>query len=68
MRRLILGDAVYGRSSEIIGRQALHAMRLSVPHPRDFEGITFESQVPLDMVEAWIRLGGSWPPEGTRLG
>ncbi len=68
LRAPILGDAVYGRSSEIIGRQALHAVRLSVPHPRDFEAITFESQVPLDMVEAWIRLGGSWPPEGTRLG
>ena len=63
----ILGDEVYGRASEDITRQALHAQRLTLPHPRDNEAITFEAQVPIDMVEAWLQLGGSWPPEGEPL-
>ncbi len=58
----VLGDVVYGRGSEVIERQALHAYRLTVPHPRDNEAITFIAQVPTDMVSAWLRLGGSWPP------
>jgi len=58
----ILGDEVYGRASGSIGRQALHAFRLTVPHPADNEAMTFTAQVPADMVEAWLRLGGSWPP------
>ncbi|HEX7021530.1 MAG TPA: RluA family pseudouridine synthase [Trueperaceae bacterium] len=58
----ILGDAVYGRKSEVIGRQALHAHRLTLPHPLDNQAITFIAQVPVDMVEAWLALGGSWPP------
>jgi 23S rRNA pseudouridine1911/1915/1917 synthase len=29
----IVGDAVYGRSSALIARQALHAWRLTFPHP-----------------------------------
>ena len=60
----ILGDELYGSASPAIGRQALHAYRLSVPHPRDDQAVTFSAQVPLDMVEAWLRLGGSWPPPG----
>lgn len=58
----ILGDVVYGRASPAIDRQALHAMRLTLPHPRDRQAITFTAQVPSDMVDAWLRLGGSWPP------
>ncbi len=60
----ILGDEVYGRASGTIARQALHAFRLTVPHPRDNQAATFTAQVPTDMVEAWLKLGGSWPPEG----
>lgn len=60
----ILGDDVYGRASGIIGRQALHAHRLTLPHPRDNHAITFVAQVPVDMVDAWLQLGGSWPPAG----
>ena len=59
----ILGDKVYGKGSSLIPRQALHALRLTVPHPRDHEAITFTAQVPADMVEAWLGLGGSWPTE-----
>lgn len=58
----ILGDGVYGKRSQLIPRHALHAVRLTLPHPRDHEAITFEAQVPVDMVEAWLALGGSWPP------
>jgi 23S rRNA pseudouridine1911/1915/1917 synthase len=60
----ILGDLVYGRPSEVIARQALHASRLTLPHPRDNQAITFTAQVPLDMVNAWLALGGTWPPPG----
>jgi 23S rRNA pseudouridine1911/1915/1917 synthase len=57
----ILGDAVYGRPSAVIARQALHAQRLTIPHPRDHHPITFTAPVPLDMIQAWLALGGSWP-------
>jgi 23S rRNA pseudouridine1911/1915/1917 synthase len=60
----ILGDLVYGRASSAIDRQALHAHRLSLPHPVDHQAITFTAQVPDDMVAAWLALGGSWPPVG----
>jgi 23S rRNA pseudouridine1911/1915/1917 synthase len=60
----ILGDLVYGRASDAIDRQALHALQLTVPHPFDNHAITFSAQVPADMVHAWLRLGGSWPPPG----
>ncbi len=60
----VLGDETYGRSSEAIARQALHAFRLTLPHPADNQAITFTAQVPADMLEAWLKLGGSWPPAG----
>lgn len=59
----ILGDLVYGRPSAAIARQALHAYRLTLPHPRDNQAVTFVAHVPPDMVAAWLKLGGSWPPE-----
>ncbi len=58
----ILGDLVYGRPSDVIARHALHAQQLTLPHPVDHLAITFSAQVPADMVQAWLRLGGSWPP------
>jgi 23S rRNA pseudouridine1911/1915/1917 synthase len=60
----ILGDLVYGRPSAAIDRQALHAQRLTVPHPRDHQAITFQADVPADMVQAWLALGGHWPVAG----
>jgi len=59
----ILGDEVYGRASSVIARQALHAQRLTLPHPRDNRPVTFVAPVPVDMVEAWLAVGGSWPAE-----
>jgi 23S rRNA pseudouridine1911/1915/1917 synthase len=60
----ILGDLLYGRPSAHIDRQALHAFRLTLPHPRDDQAISFEAPVPPAMVAAWLSLGGSWPPPG----
>jgi 23S rRNA pseudouridine1911/1915/1917 synthase len=59
----ILGDEVYGKASSLIGRQALHARSLTLPHPRDNAPVTFVAPVREDIVEAWLRLGGSWPSE-----
>ena len=60
----ILGDGVYGRPSTTIARQALHAQRLTVPHPSDHHAITFTAPIPLDIIQAWLKLGGSWPIPG----
>jgi 23S rRNA pseudouridine1911/1915/1917 synthase len=60
----ILGDEVYGKGSSVISRQALHAHRLTLPHPKTKEAISFIAHVPVDMVEAWLKLGGNWPPAG----
>ncbi len=57
----VLGDLVWPRI-RAFDRQALRAYRLTVPHPRDDQAITFIAQVPVDMVSAWLRRGGSWPP------
>lgn len=59
----ILADSAYGKKSNLIDRQALHAFRLSIPHPENNEAITFTAQVPNDILEAWLALGGNWPPE-----
>lgn len=45
----LLGDDLYGGTRELIGRQALHAVRLSLPHPRSKEIITFTEPLPTDM-------------------
>ncbi len=59
----ILGDEVYGSPSGRIGRQALHARSLTLPHPRDNSPVTFVAPVWPDIVTAWLGLGGSWPDE-----
>jgi len=59
----ILGDDVYGTASGRIGRQALHARSLTLPHPRDNSPVTFVAPVRHDIVEAWLGLGGEWPDE-----
>ena len=59
----ILGDEVYGRPSQHIARQALHAHRLTIPHPHDNRPMTFVAPVPIDMIEAWLVVGGSWPSD-----
>lgn len=68
LHKPIVGDVVYGKASHVIHRQALHAYRLTLPHPSDNHAITFMAQVPMDMVSAWLSLGGQWPPgEGEEI-
>ena len=46
----ILGDTLYGGDDNtIIGRQALHAYKLSFPHPRTGEIIELEVELPEDI-------------------
>ncbi|HET8733218.1 MAG TPA: RluA family pseudouridine synthase [Anaeromyxobacteraceae bacterium] len=48
----ILGDAVYGRPSPLIGRQGLHAWRLAFPRPSDGDRVEAEAPVPADLAAA----------------
>jgi 23S rRNA pseudouridine1911/1915/1917 synthase len=45
----ILGDAVYGVADAAVARQALHAWRLRLPHPRSRAVIELESPWPDDL-------------------
>ncbi|MGL4730946.1 MAG: RluA family pseudouridine synthase [Clostridium sp.] len=46
----IYGDTLYGKEEpEHIGRQALHAYKLILPHPRTGEIIEIKSEIPDDM-------------------
>ena len=49
----ILGDKLYGRKSPHIGRQALHAYELRIPHPRTGRILELLAPVPQDMAAAW---------------
>jgi 23S rRNA pseudouridine1911/1915/1917 synthase len=45
----ILGDAVYGEPCDGLTRQALHAWRVTLPHPVGRELLTFEAPLPVDL-------------------
>lgn len=45
----ILGDTLYGKSSSLIGRQALHAHKLTFVHPIIKKEIEVTSSIPSDM-------------------
>ena len=45
----IIGDSLYGRTSSIINRQALHACKVSFTHPITKEKMYFESKIPKDI-------------------
>jgi 23S rRNA pseudouridine1911/1915/1917 synthase len=57
----VLGDAVYGRPSGAIGRQALHAVRLAFPRPSDGAVVQVVSPLPADLRAALLSLS---PREG----
>lgn len=59
----ILGDTVYGRPSAAIGRQALHAWQLRLPHPATGKELHLVAPPPDDVLGAWISLGGVLPKE-----
>jgi 23S rRNA pseudouridine1911/1915/1917 synthase len=48
----IIGDSVYGRRSDILDRQFLHAWRLGFAHSRTGEWIALEAPLPDDLVAA----------------
>lgn len=55
----VIGDRVYGIPDQALGRQFLHAARLSLDHPLTSERIDVESPLP-DELEAYLgRLRGS---------
>jgi len=47
----LLGDDLYGGSRELIERQALHAAKLSFPHPVSGKIITVSSPLPIDLLQ-----------------
>ena len=45
----LLGDTMYGSSSELINRQALHSYRISFIHPISKQAISLKCDIPVDM-------------------
>ena len=52
----ILGDAVYGRGSAVVGRQFLHAGRLGFYHPTTGAWMEHTAPLPDDLTRAWAAL------------
>jgi 23S rRNA pseudouridine1911/1915/1917 synthase len=48
----IVGDAVYGKPSKLVGRQFLHAWRLALRHPITDEEMSFEAPLAGDLQKA----------------
>ncbi|MGD0115671.1 MAG: RluA family pseudouridine synthase [Dehalococcoidia bacterium] len=53
----VVGDALYGRRSTLVGRQFLHARRIAFSHPADGRPVEFESPLPADLAGALRVLG-----------
>jgi 23S rRNA pseudouridine1911/1915/1917 synthase len=45
----IVGDSLYGEPDRAIARQALHAWRVTLPHPTTRQRIEIEAPIPHDM-------------------
>ena len=54
----LLGDDLYGGSTDLIGRQALHAASLSLPHPVSRQPLITSSPLPADLNNLLVYLGG----------
>jgi len=52
----VVGDSVYGKRSDIVGRQFLHAWRLAFDLPSSGRRVEFESPLPADLRAALARL------------
>ncbi len=71
----IVGDSVYGEArwkglpktrqapAKDFERSALHAWKLTFPHPVSGEPSAFEAAVPEDMLDLWTRATGTEPPD-----
>lgn len=64
----IVGDDIYGREDERIGRHALHAITLSFPHPDGNKPMSVTAPLPADMKavisslfdeEAWAKINNA---------
>jgi 23S rRNA pseudouridine1911/1915/1917 synthase len=53
----VVGDAVYGKRSPLIARQALHAWRLAFSLPSDGRTVEFEAPLPRDISMAIAEIG-----------
>lgn len=53
----IVGDQVYGRGGDGFPRQALHAWRLTLPHPITGAALVIEAPLPADITTLCDRLG-----------
>lgn len=62
----VVGDPVYGRRQNPFGlrRQALHAYKLSLDHPRTGRRMEFTVPLPEDLEEVLERLRHARPPQG----
>lgn len=49
---LYFGDTLYGKSSSLIARQALHSSKISCIHPISKKHLLFDSSLPEDMKKA----------------
>jgi len=52
----VVGDSVYGKRSDLVGRQFLHAWRLAFDLPSSGRRVEFESPLPADLRAALARL------------
>ena len=70
LRHPLLGDATYGRPSDLIGRPALHSWRIEFEHPVLGQPLRFEVPPPDDFEAALRRLSRMTLREaaGGRLG
>jgi 23S rRNA pseudouridine1911/1915/1917 synthase len=56
----IIGDRFYGKPSQLVARQFLHARRIVFAHPRTGERVEYEAPLPADLQNALreVRSGG----------
>ena len=58
----LVSDALYGgRPGWGLQRQALHALRLELLHPRHRGPMRFEAPLPEDLLQAWVAVTGRAP-------
>ena len=57
----ITGDTMYGNESDIIDRQALHAVMTRFPHPMTGESLILRAEIPCDIKSLMIGLWGEVP-------
>lgn len=57
----VVADTVYGKRSDVLGRQFLHAWKIAFAMPLGGREVEFESPLPRDLREALERLRGAGP-------